>query len=549
MLAQHAADDGARWAILVDKLTILIVNHKEEAAKWLQDLLVQLERKSASIRDCDGKLWAILRMRQHWLVRLDDKLVEINQYLDRLLTYFEPSDMAVRTVQLFETDPGWMNHDEQARPQCIARLRAALEPIGERPDPIRIVQEMAGRITSVANIMGELLAETPFAGDIEDGMLGALGTPPINTIALPFLRKRVEMHGSDCLSQFLEWLVKRDSLEPAIILSLALPSTPKIWDLLEEVDDRLATQYWRRSRGGNIHDDLSVDERQRAIDRMLDGHNIVGAIQVSEKTAAQLDIATVVRVLRHWYNTEEIVSEACRSGLDYLLNRFDGAEHIDTELAWRLENHAFRRLDRTPVRLFNFMATDPIQFAAIVCQAYDRYDENGDMADDDSSRSEANTAQNILQKWHRIPGQELCESERDKYLVDWARRVLERTHQDECSCGGNLEVARVLARAPAASDGAWPSLAVRQLLEQDKEQQLTRMVRSVRSCGSELWSPRIGGANKRRLAAVYRRDANAIALQWPRTSTMLMELANIHEEYAEGEDAVSRHMGHEPQTT
>ena len=78
----------------------------------------------------------------------------------------------------------------------------------------------------------------------------------------------------------------------------------------------------------------------------------------------------------------------------------------------------------------------------------------------------ARAACEILDSWEGSPGAELSPDEREEYLYQWTRSVLDHAQEYRRSRGATIEVARVLARAPYGKDKLWPCLAARRFLEE-----------------------------------------------------------------------------------
>ena len=105
-------------------------------------------------------------------------------------------------------------------------------------------------------------------------------------------------------------------------------------------------------------------------------------------------------------------------------------------------------------------------------------------------------------------------------------------------------IGQVLAHAPRDPEGIWPAVPVRDLIEitrsHDVEQGLHVGVHN--SLGVTLRAPNDGGAQERDLARYYRRCSEETALEWPRTSVLLEQLAKSYEQEGvrQDEDAERR---------
>ena len=102
----------------------------------------------------------------------------------------------------------------------------------------------------------------------------------------------------------------------------------------------------------------------------------------------------------------------------------------------------------------------------------------------------------------------------------------------------------MLAHAPRDPEGIWPAVPVRDLIEITRSQELERglVIGVHNSRGVTSRAMNDGGAQERDLARYYHRCSEEAALEWPRTSAVLEQIAKSYE--AEGarqdEDAERR---------
>src|SRR5690606_11139604 len=157
---------------------------------------------------------------------------------------------------------------------------------------------------------------------------------------------------------------------------------------------------------------------------------------------------------------------------------FDDDELVKLELAylgWLTRPSARTR----SMRLFRALAEQPELFAQLIRMLYRRRVEDagsddgadeGVAATDDASielrQANAELAYHVLSNWKAYPGQGTEPRDRERTLLEWSRRALELTANDGRRAVGQIEVARVLARVPAAPDGIWPCEAARFLVDE-----------------------------------------------------------------------------------
>jgi hypothetical protein len=103
---------------------------------------------------------------------------------------------------------------------------------------------------------------------------------------------------------------------------------------------------------------------------------------------------------------------------------------------------------------------------------------------------------------------------------------------------GDQKIGDILAASKAAEDGVWPPAPVRDVIEEIKSDELETGIRIglVNRRGVTMRRPDEGGSLERALAARFRKDSKATALEWPRTAALLGKIAQEYEEDARRED-------------
>jgi hypothetical protein len=144
----------------------------------------------------------------------------------------------------------------------------------------------------------------------------------------------------------------------------------------------------------------------------------------------------------------------------------------------------------------------------------------------------------LLSRWRTVPGQMDDGTVDDAALRAWvAGAETELTQVDRLDIGRQY-IGQVLAWAPADPDGTWPSLLVRELIEQMQSEHVesgfilaTLNKRGVTSRGLED-----GGKQEASLVANYKSGAAKFANKWPTTASMLRKLAERYEADARREE-------------
>lgn len=192
--------------------------------------------------------------------------------------------------------------------------------------------------------------------------------------------------------------------------------------------------------------------------------------------------------------------------------------------------------------LFERLALNPEFFVEIVCTVYRRHSGDGKDAEADESardrESKATNGYRLLEAWNTPPGLTLGVMHMS-VLEAWLGIVQSLLQDSDRLTVGLHHVGRVLAEAPPDSDGAWPSEAVREVLEASDTDDLAEglYLGIVNGRGVTMRSLDEGGGKERKLAEKYLQDARKIVDTAPRTAAVLRRVASSYEADARREDA------------
>lgn len=189
-----------------------------------------------------------------------------------------------------------------------------------------------------------------------------------------------------------------------------------------------------------------------------------------------------------------------------------------------------------PLRLHDLMASDPELFHQIVRDVY-RAEDEVQSESDEAMRARWRTAYKLLSGLKQVPGF-LGDQPDQAALTSWINRV--RALGAATGRGGVTEtvIGDVLAHAPADDvDHGWPHRFVRNEIERASNDDLERglQIERFNMRGVTIRGMFDGGDQERKLAADYRTWAGIVA-KWPRTSAMLVRIAESWEHDAERED-------------
>jgi hypothetical protein len=182
------------------------------------------------------------------------------------------------------------------------------------------------------------------------------------------------------------------------------------------------------------------------------------------------------------------------------------------------------------------LAADPAEFIGIVCTVYRARpkgeDEEGaeDQPAEKRDAAMASNAYRVLDAWDAPPGlvDGVMNAESLRAWLDTAMVLLAERGRTEV---GLQHIGQVLGHTPPDTDGSWPGLVVRDLLEEVQLDHLETGLylhivngRGVTSRGLED-----GGDQERKLAGDYRAKAEALADAAPRVAGLFRRIAVSYE--------------------
>jgi hypothetical protein len=190
--------------------------------------------------------------------------------------------------------------------------------------------------------------------------------------------------------------------------------------------------------------------------------------------------------------------------------------------------------------LHEVMAEDPGFYVSLICDAFKP--QSGEPREPtDEAKARANAAYRLLGEFRTVPG--VSGSQVDpQFLRDWVNNVRRLGNEADRSAITDEFIGHVLAHAPADADGAWPHRTVRNLIEEIESDhaELGITIEHFNSRGVQTRAMYEGGGRERALAEQARQWAKA-ARGWPRTSSMLNDIAKSWDRHAEDEDERARH--------
>jgi hypothetical protein len=547
---EDAGPDSARLGVLVDHIPTLL----PEGRSALLDKLAALRDELSA--DARAALWTVMRNEVAknrefktavWALPEPD--------LDRLAELaddYEPEAATTRLHWLFDDHlpslPGVDRSDgfgQYASAIALARAEAAGEIAAENE-----WKEILAFARSVKAIwfFGPALAEVG-VHQYEPQLKAFLDSDDFTdfNFAASYFNRRFHDEGW----QWLERVLANEALTPRqrARLLLATDDFPTAWEHL--ADETVALEFWREFRINGLGPDFPHIA------------TVVGELYGVERYGPGLDLLNLY--LRD--DSDGAWAELVATGLDALLTRDSSAElqslsqyglrnlfgylervDLDEERLARLEwayLPAFE-YEPAPPTLSRYLASKPSFFVDVVSRVFRPGDE--DETDEDSSEEEAEEADEqqvevarnayrLLSEWRTLPGRDddTVDSDVLREWVDEARGGLKAARR--LKVGDNF-IGKLFASSPPDHDGAWPGLAVRDLLESIDSEQIERGMATeiFNSLGVTSRGVLDGGDQERDKSAIYREQAERFVDQWPKTAALLRGAAEAFERLARDRD-------------
>jgi hypothetical protein len=263
----------------------------------------------------------------------------------------------------------------------------------------------------------------------------------------------------------------------------------------------------------------------------------------AERVEGGLDVDTVLEALNQFGTFEDPeVGRVSAHDLTRLLAYLRSRAADETKIA-RLEWKFLPALhydSKTP-SLQRLLARDPTTFVQVIELAFKPASpKRGEPRQVD--RTLALNAYRLLREWHVVPGTTEDGAVDTDALQDWLDEVragLKKSHRLEI---GELQIGEVFAHAPSDSDGTFPTLAVRDVLEAAPNDRLERgfTIGLHNKRGVTSRSMTEGGKQEYELADKYEAWAQLVEATHPRTASALRLVAGSYREEGHRNDEEAR---------
>lgn len=216
--------------------------------------------------------------------------------------------------------------------------------------------------------------------------------------------------------------------------------------------------------------------------------------------------------------------------LDFLQTRPAVSRSQLAQLEWAYL-HLLEMRERPPQTLHAELSSNPTFFVDVVSLVFRPEDDDSGEEVTPEVRARAELGYRLLRSWHTPPDS----------IYEWvteARQLLLARHLIRV---GDINIGHVLRYVPEDDDGIWPSVAVRDLIEEVRSQDLEQgiITEVYNSRGVQFRDLKTGGDAERTLANRYSHYASKLGARWPRARRVVEQIAEQWERDARREDHVS----------
>lgn len=548
-----AGDNIERWTTLVDRLS----DFAPDAEQAIERLA-----KVASCAD-NGSGADALRHELRDLLHHHREYREADwalpaEVLDKIEVIYEgmtPNDPISRYSWLFRNDArlpspetrGWQADDAELLER---RKAAALEVF--RTGGIDALFALAAE-TSTPGFIGVSLHQDGVPSAEQEEIIKASllrDKSSERDIAYGMITVTFKDEGEAWAQKLLARAISERWCDDAIVIMLrAFPQRRWTWDRAAEIGSAIERAYWERLPilwiEGNKED---IEFAARKLIEVRRAHHAIHFLghHLEKGISSDLFVEVLQRAVADGQrdNAEGNEVTMFRHHVAKILQVLDDRDDVTEDRLFKLEWAYLQVLEysgREPIVLKRSLAERPEVFIDLIKIIYKPSDESGvtdDAEDRDHKQAIAPHAYDLLRMWNRVPGSDDAGHIDHAKLAAWVRRA--RVLAAEVGRGdiADQKIGNVLSASSKDPDGAWPQRAVRDVIEDVRSEELENgfIIGHFNSIGVTTRGMHDGGQQERAKAALHRRYAAAVALEWPRTAAMLEKIAESYDHDAQRED-------------
>lgn len=550
MLIKSAGLDGKSWVEILDHYSEIPTDKQEAVVSALMAL--SLDDLS---QDNRAAIWDKLRniiytnrryTKQSWAMKK-----ELVKKLEPVLARFEPDNPVDKYKWLFghhpdlplvdeDNDKAWEKYEIAVGD---ARKDAAIKIY--ESSGIEALLEISPKVDSQHHL-GVAVGQTDIlsVADFEKvfGLLSADGA--LNYFARGVVVGKFYPNGWAWAKDVIKNSKSlQDPKNLAAFLNL-LPLSVETWKYVDASSEEVQNLYWQNVSAYGL---VEEDQYSRLAEETIKAGRPYTAIEALslyvERADSKPEPDLILRALEGFIKSNpKIVGKVDMSMFthhsDKLFEYLDKVEGLDETRLAQIEWALLPALKHghKPKILYNELAKNPEFFAEIITWIYRKRGAKKEKLTKEQE-ARARLGYELLDSWNVIPGKTNGVVDEEK-LWEWVEKARELLEKSGRLVVGDQHIGKILTHSPTDDDGAWPIVAVRNVLERvesdDVEQGFRLAVYNGRGVSSRAVGE--GGGQERALAAKYEEYAKKVKFRWPHTAYTLLEIAATWRREAERHD-------------
>jgi hypothetical protein len=576
-----------RWCTLIAGVSSWFPEQQKAFLQYLEILDPAQVSSGDRIQLCDCLRHEIIRHRDYPDAKWAMPMTHVER-LETVHTRFQPEDIIDRHRWLFKVSVelpdrlqlSWEERENLVQEQRANALREILEAEGW--DGILTLASQVKKSWTVGIVLSRAnLLPIDLSTFLQDNL--ASTELWRHQMAERFVVVSAHQHGESWVEQCIySYADTLDSKQYGEFL-LCLPFSASLLDRLDAVAEEIQHYFWSHIQHIGY---LKADYIDRLLTRLLQfgrPHlavtNVLDwAIRQSPETVSPDRIAKILEISLQIPPDAKFDFQSFAYDSAQLLDHLENIGLPDDRLA-RLELNYFRihRNYRSPRALHREMAKSPELFVELLKTIYRAKNQPETEASEEASTF-AELAFELLRSWHTLPGYQNTELKlllnawlilyqsqgynhvnfkqwavkftfylmnSIAYTVDaqalrnWVFQVRELAALCDRTKVADMHIGHILAFSPLDLDQAWPHTAVRELIEELRNSSIDRglSTQTFNNRGVTTRLPTDGGDQERALVKKYETWANQISDQYPRTASILRDMATTYSSQANREDS------------
>ncbi len=537
----------------VDEFTRLSSDVRERLLKVLEE-----SNPAVFSKEERAELLQCIRETLNWVNSYgDDERRKQVPGLYRVLEKFNPKDVLERIGWLLSTP--WprlpqgepKEYDEKNTAVKKSQEEAAREVLDEVP--LDRIIEFAGTIQYpgiLGYTLGKVVRDETADGIVLDAILKHMDKP---ILIRGYAGGRVKVTGSGWVDKQIERIKVKGGYSPeaCALLYFGLPENMATWLAVSAHGKGVEDAYWKQISGylrTNKKEDAVM-----AVERLLDVKRPDTALTIAGDSHISLPSTLLQHLIQELlaidpkdkkFRADTMTGFHIGHIFRQLYERKELPIEEIAKLEWSFAAlfDEIRQYTGAPMALHRVLQKDPSFFAQLISFIYKQDGRAPDSGQKDidkgAAERRAHVAYEVLDSWRLMPGLKDDGTFDEKELIDWVEAARKQCAEINRVKGGDLQIAFMLAHAPSDSDGIWPHIAVRNLIECLNNELIDRHIQIgiYNSRGDVSRGLNEGGRQERELAEKYNKMSDKVKTKWSRTGAMLRSIAESYERDAKHED-------------